>query len=32
MPDKRSKEATTAVCSGPLEIEYNKGKQFLIRM
>ena len=26
MPDKRSKEATTAVCSGPLEIEYNKGK------
>ena len=26
LPDKESGEATTATCSGPLEIEYNKGK------
>jgi len=26
LPDKKSKEITTATCSGPLEIEYNEGK------
>ncbi len=26
LPDKENKGVTTAVCSGPLEIEYNKGK------
>ena len=26
LPDRKSKEVTTATCSGPLEIEYSKGK------
>jgi len=26
LPDKKTKEVTTAICSGPLEIEYNEGK------
>lgn len=26
LPDQESEEVTTAVCSGPLEIEYNEGK------